>query len=487
MYMATELDLDINNYNISDIERFFKFKPKSKYGESDIEKREYEIREQLLSSGHINKKLKSDLIRFLTLAKQWLIDIKCKKVSPTSIPKNFRLDQDNYPGSEIAPQRSENLIEVPKTQFIYTQSSEYYPGSLNPLDKRITTKLLCIDTLFRPNYDKTKASDFTYTLPYSLNNVVSMQLTASEIPRMWHSFSSTNNNNTFTLELFNICKTRFDMTVYRVDASENPIKSVDTTTHPSVFANYKYTITIPNGNYTAPEMALALTNLFASTTISDNGEISGSLQCFIIEIDPKTTSTIIRVLNETSEGAPYTFFPYYVDNEFYSPDFYFTLTFNADPNIPLYKCLGWMLGFRKAKYTINSLNTRLDNVNLPITVFFEGYIQSESSYGSMLDNYIFLEIDDFHNNFPTDTIISMNNETSSYLGKNIMNRISLTSNPNTVLDNTAADMTSKKREYFGPVKLEKMRIRILNRFGDVLDMNKNDYSFVLEINQLYVS
>ena len=81
----------------------------------------------------------------------------------------------------------------------------------------------------------------------------------------------------------------------------------------------------------------------------------------------------------------------------------------------------------------------------------------------------------------------MNNETSSYLGKNIMNRISLTSNPNTVLDNTAADMTSKKREYFGPVKLEKMRIRILNRFGDVLDMNKNDYSFVLEINQLYVS
>ena len=482
--MATELDLDINNYNISDIEQFFKFKPKSKYSESDIEKREYEIREQLLSSGHINKKLKADLIRFLTLAKQWLIDIKCKKVSPTSIPTNFRLDSDNYPGSETAPQRSENLIEPPKPQFIYTQPSEYYPGSLNPLDKRIMTKLLCVDTLFRPNYDKTKSSDFTYTLPYSLNNVVSMQLIVAEIPRMWYAFSSANHNNTFTLELFNLCKT--DSTTYRIDEDNIQIEYADTP-NPSTFMNYKYTITLPNSNYSAQEMALALTNIFTGTLTDDSGEISSALKCFIIEIDPKTTATIIRVLNEVSETSPPLFFPYFADSEFYSPNFYFTLTFNSDPNIPLYKSLGWMLGFRKAKYTINSLNTRLDNINLPITCFFEGYIQSESSYGSMLDNYIFLEIDDFHNNFPTDTIISMNNETSSYLGKNIMNRISLTSNPNTVMDNNAADMTSKKREYFGPVKIEKLRIRLLNRFGDVLDMNKNDFSFVLEINQLYTS
>lgn len=486
--MATELDLDINNYNISDIEQFFKFNSKSKYVESDIEKREYEIREQLLSSGHINKKLKSDLIQFLKLAKQWLIDIKCKKNNPTSIPKNFRLDTDNYPGSEIPPQREENLIEPPKPQFIYTQPSEYYPGVLNPLDKRITKKILCIDTLFRPNYDKTKSSDFIYTLPYSLNNVVSMQLIASEIPRMWYSFSSTNNNNSFTLELFNLCKT--NQQGFRLDNSGNMILYASPP-NPSTFMNYKYTFTIPNGNYTAPEMTFALTNLFSGTLTDDYGEISGALKCFIIEIDPKTTCTIIRVLNEISEpsmaGSAYTFFPYYAESEFYSPDFYFTLTFNSDPTIPLYKSLGWMLGFRKAKYTINSLNTRLDNINLPSACFFEGYIQSESSYGSMLDNYIFLEIDDFHNNFPTDTIISMNNDTSSYLGKNIMNRISLTSNPNTVLDNNSADRISKKREYFGPVKIEKLRIRLLNRFGDVLDMNKNDYSIVLEINQLYAS
>ena len=62
--MATDLDLDINNYNITDIETFFRFKPKSKYSENDIELREYEIRSQLLNSGHINKKLKADKLKY---------------------------------------------------------------------------------------------------------------------------------------------------------------------------------------------------------------------------------------------------------------------------------------------------------------------------------------------------------------------------------------------------------------------------------------
>jgi hypothetical protein len=53
-----QLDLDINNYSIKDIERFFKLKPNSKYTASQIEYKEYEIREQLLQSGHINKKMK---------------------------------------------------------------------------------------------------------------------------------------------------------------------------------------------------------------------------------------------------------------------------------------------------------------------------------------------------------------------------------------------------------------------------------------------
>lgn len=40
----SEMDLNIDNYSITDLENFFKFKH-GKYTESDVEKREYEIRD----------------------------------------------------------------------------------------------------------------------------------------------------------------------------------------------------------------------------------------------------------------------------------------------------------------------------------------------------------------------------------------------------------------------------------------------------------
>ena len=72
------LDLDIGNYSIKDIERFFQLKPRLKYSAADIEQKEYQIREQLLMSGHISKRFKRDLIEFLSLAKDWLIYVKCR-------------------------------------------------------------------------------------------------------------------------------------------------------------------------------------------------------------------------------------------------------------------------------------------------------------------------------------------------------------------------------------------------------------------------
>jgi hypothetical protein len=51
--------------------------------------------------------------------------------------------------------------------------------------------------------------------------------------------------------------------------------------------------------------------------------------------------------------------------------------------------------------------------------------------------------------------------------------------------NTTTDCVLNKREYFGPVRLEKMIIRLLDRFGKVIDLNWNDYSLVVEVIQLY--
>ena len=110
------------------------------------------------------------------------------------------------------------------------------------------------------------------------------------------------------------------------------------------------------------------------------------------------------------------------------------------------------------------------------------YLIGESSYGCLHDNYIYLEIDDYHNNFASDIIVAMDNN-SSYLGKNTMARIQLRSNFYTIICENGSDKTFKKREYFGPIKLEKLNIRLLDRFGKPLSLAQNDYSFLLDIKQ----
>ena len=42
-----------------------------------------------------------------------------------------------------------------------------------------------------------------------------------------------------------------------------------------------------------------------------------------------------------------------------------------------------------------------------------------------------------------------------------------------------------RRSYFGPVNIKKLHIQIMDEFGRVIDLNNNDFSFSLQIQQLY--
>jgi hypothetical protein len=70
----SNLDLDINNYTIKDLEKFFSLS--LNYSIDEVESRESIIREQLLSSGTVNKRFKRDLIVFLTQAKKMIIFVE---------------------------------------------------------------------------------------------------------------------------------------------------------------------------------------------------------------------------------------------------------------------------------------------------------------------------------------------------------------------------------------------------------------------------
>jgi len=42
-----------------------------------------------------------------------------------------------------------------------------------------------------------------------------------------------------------------------------------------------------------------------------------------------------------------------------------------------------------------------------------------------------------------------------------------------------------KRQYFGPVDLMKLRVRLLDEYGRVVSLNNADYSFTIKVEQLY--
>ena len=185
------------------------------------------------------------------------------------------------------------------------------------MNKQLRTKKLSVsvDSLFRQNYDTTESTNFLYTLPSPIKNVIKMSITALEIPNFWYGFNSNKKSNEFTITVFN----------YKIqdpNNTSNPPINVPSTT---------YIITMPDGNYNNVDIVIFLMNYFTN--------VGGGLSYMIVEVDVNSGTTIFRArhLND-NRTLPSPFDP---SNPYYSPTFYFTLDFRiqSDPERPIYKNL----------------------------------------------------------------------------------------------------------------------------------------------------
>ena len=429
----SHLDLNIENYSIDDLEKFFRLQ--SPYSESDVSQKEFEIRTLLLSSGHIAPHFKRDLIMFLEEGKKLIIENKITKTPPTTIYRNSPSVPHTFPVQNVSlSSRAENVL---------VQNEEY---TINPSDVKRIVRTLNVDTIFRENYEITESTDFLLSLNEPFKNVMSLRLASLELPNMWYTFSSAEKTNAFKINCFNIPD---------IDDDGNDISY-----------NESYTIRVPDGNYLASNFEEITNSILINT---GNG-----LRHIRFEINEFNTKSIFRAANssDTHHLDPYA-------ND--KTDFYFTLDFEV-PTIPVSKTAGWMLGFRKLVYEANYNTQHLDLTDADLAIE-RNYIQSDSSFGSNDNQYVFLELDDFQRNCVTDKIVSNNKH---YLGNNILARITLTTGKNTIVIDNGSDNMFKRRDYFGPTKLEKFRIRLLDRYGSVINLNRNDFSFILEIEQKYL-
>lgn len=425
--MAAELDLDITHYELHDLVSFFRLDPNQMYyTANELIVKEKEMRELLLSSGHIAKHLKRDLIVFLEKAREILVRHKVQPPKKKTVEQSQQVPPPSYPVKEpdIWPSRESEIVPLrPPTQFSYTQNSEYFPGILNPIDTRTLKKCMTIDTRFRSNYYSTKSSDFVLSLPNRIPKVISVECTSFEIaPGTIPNISSSLGNDYLTVT---------------VVTSEQMFSQV---------------FILTDGYYTTLQLLDALNVLFAQQKHTPFMFIE-----FVF--DPSDTGKVVLTTTDDSK-------------KFVTKILEIQMDFRVDKHGSSDKKdhfakMGRMLGFTRRTYFHNFT-----------------YI-AETVPNPFLDlTYFYLAVEDYQNRSslcfePAFSQISMPPSILARLSFQTLQSLSYHSKVEPL------SLQCIPRKYFGPVDINRLRISLLDAYGTPIVMDDCDYSFSLIFNTVY--
>jgi hypothetical protein len=396
-----DIDLDIRNYNAIDMENFLQLTGK-KYDEVLLDEKCSEYLQKITKLETIDSAFKDAFRTFLQEGRELLIRERLAALRNSPVTKTSAeiVKQENV---ELYPKPIVSKADLP---FVYAHNSEFFGGTLNPLEKHLSKRVVSIDSLFRDNYATTSASDFVFRFSDPIKNVASIELMSIELPvYSWYDVTEENGSNYFTLSYSGM--TGFQDSLQKV--------------------------VLADGNYTISEMHESISAALLA--------LGGGFVHILCDLDLVSSKFLFRSDLECS----------------------FTIHFETSRNNMLYENLGWKLGFRKSIYNGN----------------FANRIGADSAYIPFVDQYIFLEIDDFNRNNQSNAIIAYT-DSKTLIGDNIIARISIQE-----ITLQGVSQIFKKREYFGGVRLEKLRIRLLNRYGKPLQMKCSDYSIGLELKQIY--
>ena len=281
------------------------------------------------------------------------------------------------------------------------------------------TKYVNIDTRFQEEYNMQHFADVTFKLPQQISNVKSIHVTNIEIPASFYPFSLRRKNTYFKI-----------------------VNSSDNATH---------LIKVEDRFYDKATLVQMIKMMLNDLDIHFDWHVAGN-----------DTSDYI-----SSMGEQYKL-------EFYNKSAVnnYTIHFNVDEfgnddKFNLKAKLGWCLGFREPVYNLHSHVEIVSEAILNVNPF----------------TYLYISVDDFQSHAPNSFIAP---SVQSYMNSNILGRVSLDPHCNSfggiiAANNRTGRLLSDTRTYEGKNDIQKLRIQILDEFGVVVDLNKMDFSFVLEI------
>jgi hypothetical protein len=290
--------------------------------------------------------------------------------------------------------------------------------------RKTFNQTVMLNTLFREDYETTPSTDFNIVLPYYFKNVMSLRLSSLQLPNVMYNISEANGNNSFYIDV--------------ESGGPNGI------------------VIMPDGNYEINDFVSVLQTEMNTQLSTTNFTVSYDQYTYKITIsyaDPPTNPNFTMLFyTSTPKNNKYTYInPTKPDNDYRKND--------CVDITQIYKKFGWFMGYRKAEYSGSNTFT------------------TEALYNSSPYDYIYFTLNDY-NMSQSQNIFGMYSK--SILGDNILAVIPVTSKSFNICFDNGNNLLEKKREYYGPVNIQRLKIQLLNQYGEVLNLNNMDFSFSLE-------
>jgi hypothetical protein len=470
------MDLNINNYSIDELCKLFHITD----NKLDIVKIEDYLSKtiELITiqdeDGLPEKKEK--IIKFYNTAAAKLLNVNVK-LKPQSAPTESTeymesIDSINYfkenekllsfietrttMNSTILPEDlvynefSELQKKNNEPAFVKGYVSTYTEGVVNPLERELTRSVLSINSKFRDQTSKS-STDFIIELSDPYHNVVSMTLASIEYINSYYTISEYLRTNTFSITFF-----QYHNTI---------------TTNELVQNSFTEVFTIPDGNYTLSELVTIINNDCFKNNETNIATIASIQYYRVIQlVKDNATGKVRFLLNDFSGNEP---------PQNYNWGFHIDFSDKKIPNRPAFLNFGWILGYKKLYYNFFKTNSNEGYYNHTKKVNLNIGYNPESIANTLGTRYFLLEVDDFNKN--QSKLFRFNaelkNNTSEAFTYSVSNILALIPNRGNYYDKSFEDVNEKllkTKLYFGPVKISKLKIRLLDENGVVVNFNNMD-------------
>ena len=494
----SSLDTDIDNYSKTDILELLDLDANA----PEVERND--AVDNIITN--MRNKNNSELVDFFMQAKTKLFELtESESESESEAEAEAEAEAEVEPSDPI----DDTDEEPPNTDMLAGKDRWELPAPpwyLNTAATRTITQDMSVDTRFRPDYYTTLSTNFTVDLPEPQKKVVSMRISAIEMPMTYYSISSGIGNNTM-LVISDAAPDDPDAGNY-IDYAGNSIADFTPT-------NNAWLVHMTDGNYdtiswmNAASRAKAETAVNEALSLAKPGAVDEMGRFYKLQnpvlTDYLNTSFQASGENELQERQDIRFLMNKINGKsvFSTPlpsdiitgtydslittdtnrrrlsmiRFNVDIHGNLDTDTNIQMKLGWTLGFRASEYVMGNVS--------PVTTSTPVSAVSEGTGFITGPRYAFLSIEDYLNSARPSFIVAYGTHTRA---NNIITRINLGGGGYHNLSTRDAGLTghaNRTREYFGPVDIQKLTIKLQDEYGRIIDINNMDWSFTVTFKKLY--